>query len=60
MAEVINLRMARKTRARAEAQDKAAANRARHGLTKRERERQRLDAEREARHIDGARREDKE
>ncbi len=58
MADVINLRLARKAKARAEAGGKAAQNRALHGLSKAERERQRLDAQRAARAIDGAKREE--
>ena len=57
MVEVINLRLARKAKARAAAQDQAATNRARHGRTKGERVRQERDALREARILDGARRE---
>ena len=57
MAEVINLRLARKAMARTKAQDQAAANRARHGQSKAERTRQELDGVREARRLDGARRE---
>jgi hypothetical protein len=37
MAEIVNLRLARKARARTEAEGKAAANRAAHGQTKAER-----------------------
>jgi len=57
MAEVINLRMARKVRARASAAQTAEQNRARHGLSKTERSRQQAEAERSARIVDGARRE---
>lgn len=57
-AEVINLRLARKARARAAAQDAAATNRARHGRTKAERLATQADAERASRLLDGARRED--
>jgi hypothetical protein len=58
MAEIINLRMARKARARAEEQAQAQGNRARHGRTKAEKalgasERDRID-----RNLDGSRRED--
>lgn len=57
MAEVINLRQARKARAREQAQVQAAANRARHGRTKGERAAEALDAARAERRIDGAKRE---
>lgn len=57
MGEVINLRLARKAKARTQAQDKAAANRARHGQSKAERKRQKLDDARDARRLEGARRE---
>lgn len=58
MAEIVNLRMARKARQRAEAGKQAAANRAQHGETKGEKTRRRQEAERLARTVDGARRED--
>ncbi len=58
MAEVINLRLARKARARSDAAQAAAQNRARSGLTKAERARQQAEAERAARLVDGARREE--
>lgn len=57
MAEVINLRMARKAKARVQASHAADENRARHGRTRAERERQAQEADRAARQIDGARRE---
>ncbi|HPB22171.1 MAG TPA: DUF4169 family protein [Novosphingobium sp.] len=57
MAEVINLRLARKAKARASAARAADENRARHGLTKAVRARQSSEAERAAKLIDGARRE---
>ena len=57
MAEVINLRLARKAKARRNAVQAAEENRARHGLTKAERSRQQAEAERSARIVDGARRE---
>ncbi len=57
MAEIVNLRMARKVRDRAVAEQKAAENRARFGRTKAEKATQRAKAEREARTLDGARRE---
>ena len=56
MAAIINLRVARKARARAEAAARAEGNRARFGQTRAEREAARLDRERLTRTIDGARR----
>lgn len=56
MADVTNLRQARKAKARAAAQQQAVSNRAMHGLTKAERIRQRTEAKRLARTVDGARR----
>lgn len=58
MAEIVNLRMARKARARADAQAAAAENRARFGQTKAAKQVQALDAARAARHLDGAKRGD--
>jgi len=55
MAEIINLRMARKARTRDEAARKADANRALHGQTKGERQARKAEQDRAARHIDGAR-----
>ena len=57
MAEVINLRLARKAKARNEANRQAEQNRSLHGRTKAEKERQQMDAERAARLLHGARRE---
>ncbi|MBK6801759.1 DUF4169 family protein [Novosphingobium sp.] len=57
MAEVINLRLARKAKTRAAAARLAEENRARHGLTGAERKRQRAEAERAARTLHGAQRE---
>ena len=54
MGEVVNLNAARKARARKEAQAKAAANRSRHGRTKAERLRERAEAERSSRTVEGA------
>jgi hypothetical protein len=56
MAPIVNLRTARKARARTQAEADAAANRAKFGQTKAERERTRIEAKRTARAIDGARR----
>ena len=58
MAEIVNLRLARKARARAEASREAEAQRARHGLTKGEKLRLRQDRDRAERLLDGARREE--
>lgn len=57
MAEIINLRLARKTKNRAAAATVAAGNRAKHGQSKAERTRQQAEADRAARLLDGARRE---
>jgi len=57
VAEIVNLRLARKARERAAREAEAQANRARHGRTRAEREVQSLDAARHARKLDGARRE---
>lgn len=56
MGDVINLRLARKARARAEAAKQAAENRARHGRTKAERARDAAEAMRAERHLDQHRR----
>jgi hypothetical protein len=56
MAELINLRLARKGRRRAEAEARAAANRARFGETKSAGMQRRAEAERMTRQLDGARR----
>ena len=58
MAEIINLRAVRKARRREDASHEAAANRAKHGETRGERLRRRQEAERLARSIDGAHRDD--
>ena len=54
MGEVVNLRQARKERARAAADAKAAANRARFGRTKAEKQADRADADRARKAVDGA------
>lgn len=54
-AEVVNLRQARKARRREEDERHAAANRARFGRTKAEREAGAAEASRAARALDGAR-----
>ena len=51
--EVVNLRLARKRKARTAASDAAAQNRVRHGLTKAERERQKAQAQLDASRLDG-------
>ena len=57
MAEIVNLRQARKRRARAEKAHVAEANRAAFGRGKGEREKQRRLGEQAERHLDGHRRE---
>lgn len=58
MAEIINLRLARKARARDAAQVAAAENRARFGQTKAAKQVRALDDARAARQLDGAKRGD--
>lgn len=58
MAEIINLRMARKAKARDADKAEAAANRAQHGRTKAERQATEAEITRITRTLDGARRED--
>lgn len=58
MAEIVNLRLARKAKKRAVDSAEAQANRARHGATKGERRLQQDEAERFSRTVDGAKRED--
>lgn len=58
MAEIINLRQARKVRQRVAGERTAAANRAKFGQTKGEKAKQQAEAEREARKLDGAKREE--
>lgn len=55
MTDVVNLRMARKHKARAEKAQVAAENRALHGRTKAEKQRDRIEAERAAGHVDAHR-----
>jgi hypothetical protein len=57
MAEVVNLRRARKAKARAAAEVEAAANRALHGRTGAEKRAHAAEAERRERGLDGAKRE---
>lgn len=58
MAEIVNLRRVRKAKDRDAAAKQAAANRAQHGETKGEKLRRQQEAERLARTVDGARREE--
>ena len=58
MAEVVNLRLARKAKKRGEAERQAAANRASNGEPKGEKLRRLQEAERLARTVDGARRDE--
>ena len=56
-AEIVNLRRARKTKARGDKERKAEANRAKFGRTKAERTHDEAEEKRSARHLDGVRRE---
>ena len=58
MADVINLRLARKAKARAEADKSAAANRVKHGQTKADKAHIRAEAERAKRGLAGKKLED--
>ncbi len=58
MAEIVNLRAARKRKARETASATAAANRAQFGRTKAEKQATDLAAEKLARTLDGAKRDD--
>lgn len=53
MAEIINLRQARKQKARAEAEKTAAQNRIAFGRTKAERKLTEAERDKAARHVDG-------
>lgn len=57
MADIINLRTARKARKRREAASQAATNRARFGQTQAERDHVAAESARQDRTLDGARRE---
>ena len=57
-AEIVNLRRARKAKARAGLEQTAAENRRLHGRTKAEREKEAAERERAARAVDAHRRED--
>ena len=56
MAEIVNLRMARKAKARAADKAQAAESRAQHGQTKAERKATEADVTRIARAVEGAKR----
>jgi hypothetical protein len=58
MADIVNLRTARKARARVAAQGQAEANRAAFGRTKAQKARDAADAARRAAMLDGAKREE--
>ncbi len=58
MADVINLRLARKARKRDDAARQADANRARHGETKAARQLREAEAARAARQLDGNKRDE--
>jgi len=58
MAEVVNLRLARKAKARANSAQQAAENRALHGQTKSAKQTKAREAARAARLLDGAKREE--
>lgn len=58
MGEVVNLRQARKAKARKDAAVQADAQRALHGRTRAERQAQESDSQRAERLLDGAKRED--
>ncbi|MDB5688766.1 MAG: hypothetical protein JWL91_642 [Sphingomonas bacterium] len=55
MADIVNLRLARKARTRADAEAAAAANRAAHGRTKAQKQADRTEQLRRAAVLDGAR-----
>ncbi|KHS45822.1 MULTISPECIES: DUF4169 family protein [Novosphingobium] len=58
MGDVVNLRAARKAKARVSREVEAQANRAKFGRTKGEKLREAQEAERAARQLDGAKREE--
>jgi len=55
LSEVVNLRLARKRKARADKEQAALENRAIHGRTRAQKQRDRLAAEKSEAHIDGHR-----
>lgn len=60
MGDIINLRQARKAKARADQQRLADSNRARFGRTKAEKQAQSIEEERQIRKMEGVRLEDKD
>lgn len=58
MGEVVNLNKVRKARAKAAATDQAKVNRASHGRTKGQTQAEHLEAERQRRKLDEARRDE--
>jgi hypothetical protein len=58
MADIINLRQARKARARTDAEAKASVNRARFGRTAQEKQASEAEARRADRLLDGVKRDD--
>jgi uncharacterized protein DUF4169 len=58
MSEIVNLKRARKGKARAAAEQTAAANRLAHGRTKAEKEKTRAQAHADQRKLDGNKRDD--
>lgn len=54
MAEIVNLRQARKRKERAAKERQAAGNRAKFGRTREEKRREALEADRDRRHLDQA------
>ncbi len=58
MAEIVNLNKARRARTKEQAEAEAAANRARHGRTKAEKDNDRRAEERRQALLDGAKREE--
>ena len=58
MAEIINLRLARKARGRATAEAEAAANRVKFGQSQQEKQAARAETLRAEKTLDGAKRED--
>ena len=58
MADIVNLRQARKARARTEAQAKADANRVRFGRTAQEKQASEAEARRADKLLDGVKRDD--
>lgn len=59
MAEIVNLRLARKAKARAEKEARADENRRQHGLSKKEKSAAKRVQDEAAKHVDGHRLDDK-